>query len=265
MCARVAIVLVLFCSAAPRAQQTPPPAQALDSSRKFEIQDNSFLVEEAFNQERGIYQNIFGFIRDGGSWQLAFTQEWPIGGQTNQISYTVPFGDYGVSKGLGDALLNYRYQVMTETASRPAFAPRASLILPTGGTQRGYDTLGYQVNLPFSKQHHDWYFHWNAGMTGYVGVPGPEGDVSLVTPHVAASAIWRARPMVHIMLESLFESDEDLAGRRRVVTVSPGVRMGRNIGDAQVVVGAALPVTVQEGDSRGSLFLYFSYETPFKR
>jgi hypothetical protein len=264
MMGRAAFVLCFLFACPALARQPAPPA--LDSSRKFEIQDNSFLVEEAFNQEQGIYQNILGFSRSQGSWQLAFTQEWPVSGQAHQVSYTIPFGDYGVANGLGDAMLNYRFQAMTETESRPAFSPRFSLILPTGGRDRGYDTLGYQVNLPFSKQHRDWYFHWNGGFTSYAGVSSPDGaDVSLFTPHLAASAIWRARPMVHVMMETLFEAEEDPDGRRSLVTLSPGVRIGRNIGDRQLVVGAALPVTVSPDASEGAILLYFSYELPFRR
>lgn len=260
----VLALLVMILAAPLRAQQSATPAP--DSTREFEIQDNSFLVEEAFNQEQGIYQNIFGFIRSRGGWQLAFTQEWPIGSQTHQASYTLPFGGYDVANGLGDVMLNYRYQAMTETESRPAFSPRFSLILPTGGSARGYDTLGYQVNLPFSKQVRDWYFHWNGGFTSYAGVPGPgRRDVNLFTPQVAASAIWRARPMVHLMMETLFESHEDFDGRHALFTVSPGVRIGRNIGDRQLVVGAALPVTFSADDTEAAGLLYLSYELPFKR
>lgn len=252
------------------AQQSAPapaaPRSPTDPARKFEIQDNSFLVEEAFNQESGIYQNIFGFIRSRGNWQLAFTQEWPVGGQTHQASYTIPFGGYGVANGLGDAMVNYRYQATTETASRPAFSPRISLILPTGGPLRGYDTLGYQVNLPFSKQFRDWYVHWNGGFTSYPGVPSPDGkDVNLFTGMLAASAIWRARPMVHLMLETLVESLEEPQGRHAHFIASPGVRIGKNIGDAQMVVGAAVPITFSRDPTDSALLLYFSYELPFKR
>lgn len=259
----VLFLLTTLMTAPLRAQESATPA---DPSRKFEIQDNSFLVEEAFNQEKGIYQNILGFIRGRGEWQLAFTQEWPVGDETHQISYTIPFGGYSISNGLGDAVVNYRYQATTESDSRPAFSPRISLILPTGGAERGYDSLGYQVNLPFSKQQRDWYFHWNAGMTTYPGVPGPAGkDLTLFTPHLSASAIWRARPMVHVMLESLFESEEDPSGRRSLFTASPGVRLGRNIGDAQIVLGAAAPITFSREDTEGAILLYFLYELPFRR
>lgn len=264
---RVGVVAVLaFLFSVPLLAQQPTGPAPADPARKFEIQDNSFLVEEAFNQEEGVYQNIFGFTRTRGEWQFAFTQEWPLGGQTHQASYTIPFGGYYVANGLGDAMLNYRYQVATETDKRPAFSPRFSLILPTGGSQRGYDTLGYQVNLPVSKQFRNWYVHWNGGFTSYVGVPSPGGEeVNLFTPQVAASAIWRARPMVHLMLETVFESDDEVDGRHAVFTASPGVRIGHNIGDKQLVVGAALPFTFWAEEDDKALFLYFSYELPFKR
>ena len=56
------------------------------------IQDNSFLVEEAYNQERGVVQHISTFSRMWNSrdWTYSFTQEWP--GPRNwrhQFSYTL--------------------------------------------------------------------------------------------------------------------------------------------------------------------------------
>jgi DtxR family transcriptional regulator, Mn-dependent transcriptional regulator len=251
------------------AQPAPPAA----SARPFEILDNSFLVEEAFNQEPGIVQNIFGFVRGGGAWEFAFTQEWPFTSQAHQLSYTLPFvGGDGLGSGFGSALLNYRYQALTETAARPAFSPRLSLILPTGGERDGSDTTGYQVNLPFSKQFDDVYVHWNAGFTALPGVHLPvRGEhVTLFTPHVGASAIWRARPLVHVMLEAVYESEEAVAGpedtrRIPVLILAPGLRVGRNLGDHQLVLGAALPVTVRDGESDGGVLLYLSYELPFRR
>ena len=50
-----------------RRPAAPAPAAAVER-KPFEISDNSFLVEEAFNQERGIFQNIFGAARTGGQW-----------------------------------------------------------------------------------------------------------------------------------------------------------------------------------------------------
>jgi len=89
---------------------SPAAAQELEN-----IADNSFLIEEAYNQEAGVVQHISNFVRDeaGDSWVYVFTQEWPLGGMRHQLSYTVPLvSPEGFGTGLGDILLNYRYQAV---------------------------------------------------------------------------------------------------------------------------------------------------------
>ena len=109
---RLALVAVLCLGVPPPLSAQTPPVSASDRSRKFEITDNSFLVEEAFNQERGIFQNIATWTRgDEGHWDASFTQEWPAPGMTHQLSYSVPFAGVGGHRGLGDVMINYRYQL----------------------------------------------------------------------------------------------------------------------------------------------------------
>src|SRR5437762_13875886 len=62
------------------------------------IQDNSFLVEEAYNQNFGVVQHISSFTRFWNSkdWVYTFTQEWPVpGGERHQLSYTLAFQHAG--------------------------------------------------------------------------------------------------------------------------------------------------------------------------
>ncbi len=73
--------------------QSAAPSQPAEPESPFKIADNSFLVEEAFNQEAGVFQNIFGAARLGGKWGMTFTQEWPVASQTHQLSYTVAYLD----------------------------------------------------------------------------------------------------------------------------------------------------------------------------
>lgn len=255
----VLIVLTLL------AQAPAAPAQ-----EPFKIADNSFLVEEAFNQEARIVQNIVNWSRQNGDWLLTYTQEWPAPGIRHQLSYTIPFDGAGI----GDAYLNYRMQVLEEGPGRPAFAPRISAIVPTG---RGPSSPGLQTNLPFSKQRGDWYFHWNGGLTW---VRAPE-HVSLVTPALAGSAIYRLQPMVHLMLESVLSFDQRVVAatpsspastssvereRGHTFTLSPGARGGWNLGpETQIIIGAAVPVSWSDGKASAGIFGYFSYELPFKR
>src|SRR5438445_9821569 len=78
------------------------------------IMDNSFLIEEAYNQEAGVVQHIFnavyGVDRVFGPQEhmlnLSFTEEFPVLSQTHQFSYTVPYtlawaGNLS-SRGVGD-------------------------------------------------------------------------------------------------------------------------------------------------------------------
>ncbi|HXT54767.1 MAG TPA: hypothetical protein VN826_09700, partial [Candidatus Eisenbacteria bacterium] len=69
-------------------------AYAADEDPIGVIEDNSFLIEEAYNQEVGVVQHIFQSVYSNDprqrGWAFAFTQEWPIYGQDHQFSYTIP-------------------------------------------------------------------------------------------------------------------------------------------------------------------------------
>ncbi|HEY3168477.1 MAG TPA: hypothetical protein VGK57_14685, partial [Candidatus Binatia bacterium] len=58
------------------------------------IEDNSFLIEEAYNQEPGVVQHIFTAAytttRGRHGWSFTFTQEWPVFSLEHQLSYTIP-------------------------------------------------------------------------------------------------------------------------------------------------------------------------------
>jgi DtxR family transcriptional regulator, Mn-dependent transcriptional regulator len=272
-----ALQVMLICLLLPLGAraQSAPTLPANRSERPFEILDNSFLVEEAFNQERGIFQNIFGFQRSEDAWNFNFTQEWPVGSQTHQLSYTLGLAGITGTSGFGDVMINYRYQAAMEGDGVPAFSPRVSLILPTGSNNFTRNSVGLQVNLPVSKQRGDFYFHANGGFTWYpradpdFGVNDDE-RVSLLSPHISGSGIYRLRPMINLMLESVlqFEQFATLDGRKEretVFTLAPGGRGGWNIGDQQLILGAAVPITWVSSDSNAGILLYLSYELPFAR
>lgn len=269
------LALMLPLQALAQTQTVAAPQERPSSARPFEILDNSFLVEEAFNQEGGIFQNIFGFQRSDGAWDFGFTQEWPVRSQQHQLSYTVPFSGVSGENGFGDVMIHYRYQALMEGSGHPAISPRLSLILPTGSSDFTHDSVGLQLNLPVSKQHGDLYFHGNAGLTWHprarVQPARPEGGtVSLLTPHIGGSGIYRVRPMFNVMLESVLEFEQlgnpdGSKDRETVFTLSPGVRGGWNVGDQQVILGAAVPVTWVASDSSAGVLLYLSYELPFTR
>src|SRR5689334_25190441 len=55
------------------------------------IQDNSFLIEEAYNKEYGVVQHISTstYFPESDDWAYSFTQEWPVPGVRHQLSYTL--------------------------------------------------------------------------------------------------------------------------------------------------------------------------------
>lgn len=74
---------------------SPPGRSAVAQSvgaQSPAIADNSFLIEEAYNQEPGVVQHISAWQRSlrSAAWGFTFTQEWPLGTQTLQLRYTIP-------------------------------------------------------------------------------------------------------------------------------------------------------------------------------
>lgn len=248
-----------------------PSSRANAQQMPFGILDNSFLVEEAFNQEPGIFQNIFGMhIVDSGEWEAAFTQEWPLRTQRHQLSFTFSSLAVNGAAGLGDLMINYRWQASTEEGSRPAFSPRLSLILPTGNASEGHGSggAGWQINLPFSKQFGDAYLHWNAGFTHTPATEVDNGERNVFVPHAALSGIWQVRPMLNLMLESILQWDQVFeveASREVIFTLVPGMRTGWNAADSQIVLGIGIPTTFSDDTPDVGVFGYLSYELPFRR
>jgi hypothetical protein len=201
----------------------------------WQIQDNSFFIEEAYNQDPRVVQHIFTVQRDR-IYNGTFTQEWPAGGLKNQLSYSVGWGH-----GAADTLINYRYQLVGDADAKLAIAPRVSAILPTAHHH------GIDVNLPVSYVLSDRFVtHWNAGATAI------HGEKTVWSG--GASVIWAARPLMHFMLENRWTSDERWV-------VSPGIRWAHNRPhDLQIVPGIAFPFSANH---QKGVLLYLSFEHPF--
>jgi hypothetical protein len=256
-------------------QSTPTPENAVGA-----IADNSFLIEEAYNQEQGVVQHINTFFRANGTrnWIYAFTQEWPVRGQRNQLSYTIPVahsaGNSSAHTGIGDVAVNYRYQ-MLGVGGGPAFAPRLSVLLPTGASRRGFGAGGttWQVNLPFSLTLPAGFVaHSNAGMSFTPHARNTADAVAASRQYfLGQSFIWLIRRDFNFMIEALRTTAYEVVSPDRTMAtteflVSPGVRGAINFrSKLQIVPGFAIPIGV--GPSRGerSLFVYLSFEHPFAK
>jgi len=241
-----------------------------------QIQDNSFLIEEAYNQERGVVQHISNFVRPpgGDSWAYTFTQEWPLGGIRHQLSYTLPVQHDPAGTGLGDIGVNYRYQLIGNPAASVVFAPRLSFFLPTGNHEAGRGTggLSLQTNLPLTLMVLPQVVtHWNAGLTLTPTARSETGnEATAASFNLGTSAIWLVRPSFNVMVEALWLSVESVgtAGttRSNVMLLNPGFRAAFDVaGDLQIVPGLGYTFNVGSSSDEEALFVYLSLEHPFTR
>jgi len=235
------------------------------------IADNSFFIEEGYNQEAGVIQHIqtFEYANDG-AWTYTFTDEWPVPAELNQLSATLSLlhlaGQPGA--GLGDVLVNYRVQaVATDTV---LLAPRISAVLPTGDSTvgRGNGGFGAQLNLPLTV------FltprlvsHWNLGLTVTPSARAADGTQQLVYDVFSgASLIWLVTPTFNLMVEFIDTISTVVRGGQppqvgAEAVVNPALRFALNLpGGVQIVPGVGMPVGV--GPSAGSLSVmgYLSVE-----
>jgi Putative MetA-pathway of phenol degradation len=266
----VAALLLVFLLPPWSIAQTSTPAVEEQPRR---IQDNSFLLEEAYNQEPGVIQHISTFTRSRtGDWTYTFTQEWPVPGQTHQLSYTIPVQRVDPNAGLGDVALNYRYQLIGSGETTLAMAPRLSVLLPTGNEKRGLGAggTGIQVNIPVSLVLSDQFVtHSNAGATHVPSARNADGDrASTTAVNLGQSIIWQPTERFNVLLEALYVNAEVVTGDRRTrredtFFVNPGIRWAHDFENGlQIVPGIAFPVGLGPSHGEWALFLYLSFEHP---
>lgn len=238
------------------------------------ISDNSFLIEEAFNQDHRVVQHIVRFTatRPSHDNELSFTQEWPLFSHTHQISYSLPYAwlNKNTVRGVGDVSVDYRYQLL-EDDQWAAVAPRFSLIIPTGNDKKelGSGVSGYQFNVPVSKRlHAQWIMHVNAGATLLPKVKFGTEKKNLFSGHAGAGLFWLLHPKFNVMLEWLSEFNDEIGDNGKVKNkpahiINPGVRFAFDAGPVELVPGFCVPLRVNGKDKSRTAFLYFSAEHPF--
>jgi hypothetical protein len=286
-------MMLLACPAFVSSQDEPPENN--EAEEEEPLRDNSFLVEEAYNQEPGVVQHIFNLVP---TWErgpeakrtvdFVFTQEWPVFSERHQISYTLPLRrldgtpDRGTSEdvsGLGDIMLNYRYQVINRD-KKPfplAIAPRFSLIFPSGDAQTGLGNgkLGYQFLVPVSYDTEKWGFNFNAGLTRTDGVTaGLDPDQPFIGHtlggyNLGFSTIYFLKPHFNFLLEAVSVWDENLEhdgskSKQCEAVVLPGFRWSPYTeGDTQWVLGCGVPIGVTPAAPDIGIFFYMSFEHRF--
>lgn len=234
------------------------------------IEDNSFLLEEAYNQEAGVIQHISSFqYMKGHIWQYTFTDEWPVPREKHQLSVTIPVLNNGAT-GIGDLLINYRYQAVLR--NQLAFSPRFSLVLPSGNWRKGLGTgvPGYQFDLPVS------YListrlvtHYNLGVTLIPNAKNADNSRSdQMIYNYGLSIILLVNKNFNFMLEAAgYTTSTKMSGSNTTTSgslfISPGFRYAINFKSGlQIVPGFAVPVGLGSSQGSSGVFGYLSFEHP---
>jgi hypothetical protein len=172
--------------------------------------------------------------------------------------------------GLGDIALNYRYQAVF--TNRLAFAPRFSLILPTGyyRDELGTGAPGYQLNLPLSYLvSRKIVTHYNLGVTIVPNAKDAEGtEYDLINYNYGVSMIFLLYRNFNLMLEASGNTVTTRSGNARhkilnILLINPGFRYAINFKSGlQIVPGLAFPIGMASLKGEIWTFGYLSFEHP---
>lgn len=252
------------------------------------FEDNSFLLEEAFNQPMGVIQHVASFSWNNvkkGNVNFNFTQEIPITDLKHQFSYSLNYSlmepvDRGNNKsGFGDMYISYRPSLMSEKQWM-MLAPRITLILPTGNSSQGLGQGGWggQLNVAITKRlSRRLITHYNFGATFIYKADHylDTADEPLLTyqrnlfhKNAGIGFIWIAQRNVHLLLEYTSNLTQNIQDKGRIVTqhvgtASPGLRYCIDNGKMQIVPGVAVPITIAAGTMDVGVFLYLSFEPDY--
>lgn len=242
------------------------------------IEDNSFLLEEAYNQESGVVQLIQSYQytkKNSESSQAVYnlSVEMAAPNRNHQLAFTIPYTtstDNNVTNsGVNDILLSYRYQLID--TEKIALSPRLSIVLPTGRRIIGMGTgvTGLQVNIPVSLELNDiWMNHWNFGYTftnQAQGVSGTTGSNTIST-NFATSFVYLTSDTLNLLTEFIHNSTDTSNGdgtksRSESYYISPGFRYAINTASVQYIPGLAFPIGIAPSEPEDySVLLYFSIE-----
>lgn len=242
------------------------------------IADNSFFIEEAYNQEPGVAQHVFAaahFPAPRSTWNTTLTGEFPLHTQRHQGSWTLAFASSGAQDNLrpADLLLSYRLQ-LDDGAGGVAIAPRVSLIVPLSDERSSVGNWSFQSNLPVSiDRMRPLVAHLNAGATytphreaisggdgGYVA-----GARDLIDYNLGASLALLAHPQVNVLFEAVrtwtgYVNRHGHAAHATETVACPGIRAAINTAAGQIVPGVGLPIRWSDEGRDVGLFLYLSFE-----
>ena len=224
-------------------------------------------------------QHISTFARPdgGGAWAYSFTQEWPFHGMRNQLSYTVPV--LQMPDGHRHRPRRHPAQLPLPARGRWGRRPPPGPPLepdPAHGqlsAGRGAGGLGLQANLPLSIRPRPGSGAARQCRAHLTALPrsNPAGEsAATLNAFLGGSAIWLLRPTLNLMFELLWLSTEDVVGPDRRAREGALFSIQGSAGPSILTAGCRsspawrTPSGLDDGAGADALFLYLSFEHPFR-
>ena len=252
------------------------------------FEDNSFLLEEAMTQEKGIMQYTSNFYFDklrGENFLYSFNHEIPLGSDRHQISYLLTYylTNYGETGnkggGLGDLNVSYHYMV-TGKKAWAMVVPGATVIIPTAKNGFGSGGLGGQLSLLVTKRlSHRLVTHYNFGYTyissadlyisNITGSQELSYERDLQYKNLGASVVWYQSRKFNWFTEYILNFFKDIktdgsVSSRTQQTLNPGFRFAIDHNRTQIVPGISTPIIFSNGKyDHVGLFFHLSFEMEY--
>ncbi len=252
------------------------------------FEDNSFLIEEAINQEKGILQHISNFYYDNlrsGNFVYSFTQEIPITHLRHQLNYTLYYHVFnpkinGSTGGFGDVSIGYHY-MLSGKKEKLMVVPGFTLILPTGNAKAGSGAggIGGQFSLSVTKRiSHKLIANVNIGTTIISNANRYDSNLNgsvlnyepnLQHSNIGASIIWYQKRKFNWLLEYISNFTQEIKpdgtiDHKNFLTLNPGFRFAIDHPRMQIVPGLSTPLIFNNGNfNQVGIFFYLSFEPEY--
>jgi hypothetical protein len=241
------------------------------------IEDNSFLLEEAFNQEWGVYQFIqkYQTSERANGYEYSFENEIPLTDKTHQLSYEFAYArpETPGHGAIGDVTLNYRYQPYNKDGV--LLAERFGLILPTGRVEKnaGSGVYGFefmQAGTIFINDLFVTHFNFGFDVLPNAKTAGTDKRNTLAGFTGGSSIIYMHNDWVNFMFEGLLQAGQSTLPDGTITsdtsfTINPGVRFAMDLDwkETQIVPGISFPTEILNRPQEHGVLFYLSIEPTF--
>lgn len=230
-------------------------------NQPMSIEDNSFLLEEAFNQSPGIIQYTASAKFHHGTAALNFEFELPIRGESHQLSFSIPAKVFQSNTGMEDLVFSYR-PLLSGRQRWLMLTPKISVILPTGNFAHGLGngTFGLEWNIAMTKRiSRKLISHINAGSSYSLCDTQLEILEKRLQSRFAGMSVIFAVARRFDLLAEVIAADEVSAPVKSHLSLigNPGFRLLLNINGFAVVPGMSTPIEILSGRPRLSQVLFY--------